>query len=658
MNNPKVSIEGYTDFRLKAEGAHAFVFNALQNELGRRVAVKVQKVDVEAKVDAGAFEREYRSLATLSNHPNIVTIYESGLTDQGNPYIAMELYDETLFDLVRTKKFLTPAEVVAFGVPLAKALQRAHDDGVVHCDIKPRNILISEYGEAALADFGVAKVSSESAAANAPTGYSVPYVAPEILAGAAPSVASDIYSLGATLYTALAGRQPYRVDDKTLSADEADAALVELVRKRERPDPITSQRVPPPLEQFIRNMLARDPQVRPESAAEVAQKLAALGGASGAIEIGDGVSELGDNAPTVLPDLRDRPTPSRRRPAQAVAALLSVAILGVAGFFVLDRENEDQGDSELAVLGTQESPTTSVAPTQQTTAAVPVETAATTSIIVEDEDFFDVPPVAVLSFPETGATVATGAIFSGSAKHPGGIAHVEMVLQELDKAIYWNPDAEVWQEENRRFIVPVKTLGSTNTTWRYPFSGSDVVLPEGNYRVRVWARAMNGRGDPNGPFADFAVTLGSQPDGAFGLDTSIERQANPVPSERLRLEHEGAIPKVRFRGPINGTGTTSMFRLKAVAEWEPGLTEMRIVFERDATGEFWNFDEEKWQGARTDKLISAPDGEAPPALDWELWLPDGSSPPGDYRLTASAVGSDGATYQPGTVVEFVIFAGE
>lgn len=262
-----VTIAGYEQFRPIGSGGFSTVYEARQPELNRRVAVKVLTLGTDQTFDRAAFEGECRAMGTVSEHPNIVTVYESGFSAGGLPYITMELYNETLLDRVKARGFLSLEEILPVGILMASALHRAHIERLLHRDIKPQNIFFSQYDEPFLGDFGIAALAHEQHAQKS-FGLTFHYAAPEVIDGEMPQVESDIYSLGATLYTALAGHRPFARP----GAKESHAVITNRILS-EPPPTITSQNIPENVERALLTMLAKHPNDRPRTALQVGKLL-------------------------------------------------------------------------------------------------------------------------------------------------------------------------------------------------------------------------------------------------------------------------------------------------------------------------------------------------------------------------------------------------
>lgn len=263
-----VRVPGYERFENIGKGGFSEVYKAYQPEFQREVAIKVLNLSQLSSLDGDAFRRECQAIGAVSNHPNIVTVYGSGVTDDGRPFIAMELCrDESLHGMLKRRQVVSVRRTLNIGAGVADALALAHDKNILHRDIKPQNILFSEVtGLPALADFGIAYQTADGTQ-HQPQGLTVQYAAPEVIEEEPPMAQADIYSLGATLYTALAGRRPFH-DERRKSVDE----LIERILHSPVP-PITRPGVPSVVEQLVVDMMAKDPARRPASAREVGQRV-------------------------------------------------------------------------------------------------------------------------------------------------------------------------------------------------------------------------------------------------------------------------------------------------------------------------------------------------------------------------------------------------
>ncbi len=210
---PRISGFGYV--RPLGSGGFAHVFLYEQDMPRRIVAVKVLESDLGTPRDRADFEAEADAMARLSSHPSIVSVWAAGISTDGQPYIAMEYCPDSMRDRTRG----TPASlavVLDAGVRLAGALETAHRAGVLHRDIKPSNVLIAATGRPALADFGISMLQGRGASDDKARAMSIPWAAPEVVSNASSgTVASEIWSLGATLYTFAAGRSPFERADRS-----------------------------------------------------------------------------------------------------------------------------------------------------------------------------------------------------------------------------------------------------------------------------------------------------------------------------------------------------------------------------------------------------------------------------------------------------------
>ena len=276
MSNP--TIPGYENLMLIGSGAFSRVYRAEQTKLKRDVAIKVLNFGLNDQADRESFQRETELMARVSAHRDIVTVHDTEFTSNGQPCIVMELYPGgSLADFIAEMKRLSPTEVLEVGVGIASALDASHDAGIVHCDLKPQNILVSERGEPALGDFGISTFAEERTRGESDVGagFTLPYAAPEIIEGESPSVSTDVYSLAATLYTALAGRRPFSNPtadpEKVSAAEQARRILFEPVPS------LVDEGIPAEIDEVIRGAMAKKAEDRPESATEFAQQLHDVG---------------------------------------------------------------------------------------------------------------------------------------------------------------------------------------------------------------------------------------------------------------------------------------------------------------------------------------------------------------------------------------------
>ena len=259
---------GFAAAREIGRGGFGVVYRCSQARLDRVVAVKV--LTVEFHEDRARFEREQQAMGRLTGHPNIVAVLQVGETEGGHPFLVMPYYrNGSIHDRIRQSGPLPIDEALRLGVKVAGALQSAHALGIVHRDLKPANILVTEYGEPALGDFGIARVSGAFTTAAGAFSGSPAFTAPEVFTGETPTVASDVYSLGATLFAALTGHAAFeRVDGERMVAyflRIASAAVPDL-RKSGLDDDIASA---------VEAAMARDPGDRP-SMLELGIQLQAL----------------------------------------------------------------------------------------------------------------------------------------------------------------------------------------------------------------------------------------------------------------------------------------------------------------------------------------------------------------------------------------------
>lgn len=278
-------IARFTNATLIGRGGFGSVYRATDAEHGREVAIKVLQGTL-GETERRRFDRERQTMGRLGAHPNITPVHESGYTDQGEGYIVMALAAKgSLADRLTHNGSVPWPEAVAVIAAIARAAQAAHDQGVLHRDIKPDNILIDAYDNPRLTDFGIAAVASNATATTSTTA-TIAHAAPEVLQGQPPTPAVDVYALGSTLYNLIIGRPPFQEPD-----DHGVPAMITRALTQPPPD-LRQFGVPGRVAEIAARALAKDAAARPATAGQLADELeAALGGAAS-----------GDQAPTQVAD--------------------------------------------------------------------------------------------------------------------------------------------------------------------------------------------------------------------------------------------------------------------------------------------------------------------------------------------------------------------
>ena len=260
----------YRLVELLGQGGMATIYRATDSELGRDVAVKVLHPEYGHDPDFVArFRQEAHAAASLS-HPGIVGVYDFG-TDDAGPYLVMELVDgEDLAALIRRNGPLPPRQAARLVAEVARALDAAHERGIVHRDVKPGNIMLTANGRVKVTDFGIARAWADARLTLPGTTLgSVHYFSPEQALGEPTTAASDIYSLGIVLFELLTGRRPWEGDS---------AASVAMARISASPPSASEVRpsVPPALDAIDRKAMAPEAADRFASAGAMAEALEAF----------------------------------------------------------------------------------------------------------------------------------------------------------------------------------------------------------------------------------------------------------------------------------------------------------------------------------------------------------------------------------------------
>ncbi|WP_329406862.1 protein kinase [Nocardia vinacea] len=263
----ELAAAGFDDAHEIGRGGFGVVYRCVEHALERLVAVKV--LNTESGDDERArFLREQRALGRFSNHPHIVQVLSADITDTGRPYLVMPFYAlGSLQARIRDQGLLPWQEVLSIAIKIAGALAAAHAHGIVHRDVNPANILLSDYGEPQLSDFGIARITGAfETAAGLITGTPA-FTAPEVLRGAEPTEAADIYGLGTTMFCLLTGHAAFE-------RRAGESMVAQFVRITSEPVPdLRRADVPAPLGSALESAMAQDPSGRPGSAREFGERL-------------------------------------------------------------------------------------------------------------------------------------------------------------------------------------------------------------------------------------------------------------------------------------------------------------------------------------------------------------------------------------------------
>ncbi|WP_233213315.1 protein kinase domain-containing protein [Mycobacterium hubeiense] len=284
----ELSAAGFTDADEIGRGGFGIVYRCTQTALDRTVAVKVLTAGLDDNRER--FLREQRAMGRLTGHPNIVGVLQVGETASGYPYLVMQYHPQGSLEARIRRLGARPLdEVLRLGVKIAGALESAHRLGVVHRDVKPANILLTDYGEPALSDFGIAHISGGFTTAAGTFTGSPAFTAPEILSGDPPSEASDVYGLGATLFAALTGHAAF----ERRSGEQIVTQFLRIASES-APD-LRETGVPDDVATVVEKAMSRNPQDRP-SAAELGAELQRLQAQRG-LPVDEMARRAGDTTP-------------------------------------------------------------------------------------------------------------------------------------------------------------------------------------------------------------------------------------------------------------------------------------------------------------------------------------------------------------------------
>lgn len=331
------------------EGGMGLVYKAKDHLLNRFVAVKILKPELtEDEEFINKFKKESLSSASLS-HPNIVNIYDVGVED-GIYYIVMEFVKgKTLKQVIKEKAPMLYSEVISISRQICLALEHAHNNNIVHRDVKPQNILITQDGIVKVTDFGIARASSSSTLTN--TGSvigSAYYISPEQARGGYTDGKADIYSLGTVMYEMATGRVPFQGESPVV------VALKHIQEEVVKPSEINPD-VPAALEDIILKALEKNSSSRYETAAAMIKDLDRAS-ADPDSHLNMGYENPGD-VTKVMPAIKDsdlnvtrsRKKGNKKKINKWVIAIGIIMIAVIAGSAVFVYLSYNGGKSEVAV---------------------------------------------------------------------------------------------------------------------------------------------------------------------------------------------------------------------------------------------------------------------------------------------------------------------
>ncbi|MFJ4689833.1 serine/threonine-protein kinase [Streptomyces sp. NPDC088766] len=509
-------------YRLEARlgrGGMGIVWRATDHLLGRRVAVKELVQDdslsaEEARARRDRTLREARAVAQLS-HPHIIVVHDVVVEDE-RPYIVMELIEGgSLADRIAERGPIDPREAARIGADLLGALRAAHAAGVLHRDIKPANVLVdSATGRAVLTDFGIAQVAGATTLTETGSFVGSPeYTAPERMSGERTGPASDLWSLGALLCTALSGESPFR-------RDSLGGILHAVV--------FADIRTPPqaePLLPVVRGLLERDPDRRLD--AERAERmLRAFLDTGRTPTVRTGYPPAQADLPRQRPARPVPDPPLRRRSTRGalVAALLVAAMVGagVSAALLLDRDGDGGGTPSSSAPGGPGGPggaagTTSSGTPAPTPSATPSRSRPSAPagyrVVADPAGFTLAVPEGFTRDPQGERVfyLSPGQIFRIGVKigvpQPGG------PLGVMQRAALNGPDTNPGYRDGR--VTETTRAGRPAALWEFTWDGFDAAegarhtydlcWEDGGRLYDVWVSAPVGKAREAREYFDVAV---------------------------------------------------------------------------------------------------------------------------------------------------------
>ncbi len=340
----------------------ADVYLARDSKLDRPVALKVLSPELSRDPTfVERFRREAQSAAGL-NHPNIVGIFDWG-QEHGTSFIVMEYIDgQTLRDLIHREGRVAPGQVADIGADIAAALSFAHQNGVVHRDVKPGNVLITTAGQVKVTDFGIARAggANDGLTRTGAVMGTATYFSPEQAQGIAVDGRSDVYSLGVVLYEMVTGQPPFTGDSPVSTA-------YKHVREPVVPPSTVVPSVPPELERVITTCLMKEPDDRYQSADDLRTDLLRFrrGQAVVGMPITAAVTTVADSTmvaaaipvpPTAVVPVTEAVPPKKGKGPIIVVVVLVLALIGVVGYLLATQLGSDSSGATIEVANVVNQP--------------------------------------------------------------------------------------------------------------------------------------------------------------------------------------------------------------------------------------------------------------------------------------------------------------
>lgn len=407
-----MELSGFSNLEVIGRGGFSVVYRAHQNAQSRDVAIKVLNVDIQDDAQRARFERECAATGKLGSHPNVMTVFESGYSADGKPYIAMELCEGgSLADRIAQGGPLPLDEALHLMIKIAGAVETAHRAGITHRDIKPENMLLTAYGDVVLTDFGISAFDQVRSGTATGGSFTLSHVPPEVLQGSSSEVPGDVYSLASSLFRLLTGKPPF--------ADDTTPIAVAVSKTMNEPVPDVAG-VPKSLNKVLSKAMAKTAASRYGSVMALAEALQGVQSELGyavtnpvataartadttRVATGAAPSRSANDLPSVEVAAVTGRTSTKKVLATVGAAIVLIGGGGAFAFQLLGGSDEKAVASEVtdstAVTLTETTTTTAASTTTTATTTTSVAGTATGAAVPQTTT----PPIANAASPTTAA---------------------------------------------------------------------------------------------------------------------------------------------------------------------------------------------------------------------------------------------------------------